>query len=373
MKRLIVCCDGTWNTPEKLDPEDVRPTNVLKISRAIRPRDQYGIVQSVEYVRGIGTGNFLNKIVGGISGKGISSNILQGYQFISNNFEPGDHIFLFGFSRGAYTARSLSGLLYHFGILKKQYQSTLPNLYDLYQRTDKAKLPALVSGYRDMLDKDLVDRERQIVPIHFLGVWDTVGALGVPMGLFQRGLKARIGFHDTELAPNVDYAYHALAIHEFRANFPPTLWTERQPHQKVEQVWFPGAHSDIGGGLAETGLSNATLLWMAGRAADAGLEMNLNFLDQPDFQPRPLAAVSDSRGGIYELSDAYERPIGPRLDKNKGKSLAEFRHRVVTDRLHNLPPGILGGREPHEKQVDEWSERLDLAASPVYIAGGKWK
>jgi uncharacterized protein (DUF2235 family) len=265
MKRLIVCCDGTWNSPEKLDPEECHPTNVLKISRAILPVDQYGIVQCVEYVRGIGTGNFLNKIAGGISGKGISSNILQGYQFISNNFLPGDHIYLFGFSRGAYTARSLSGLLYHFGILKKQYQSTLPNLYDLYQRHDKADLPALVRGYADKLDRDLLDKERKIVPIHFLGVWDTVGALGIPLGLFQSRLKGRIGFHDTELAPNVDYAYHALAIHEFRENFPPTLWTEKQPNQEVEQVWFPGAHSDVGGGLRETGLSNAPILWMAGR------------------------------------------------------------------------------------------------------------
>lgn len=373
MKRLVVCCDGTWNAPEKLDPAVRRSSNVLKLSRAISPSDKKNVVQSVEYVRGIGTGNLLDRVVGGASGKGISSNILQAYQFISNNFERGDHIYLFGFSRGAYTARSLSGFIHYFGILLKQYQYLLPDIYDLYQRTPRAMLPEFVHGYAEKLDRDLEDKERHVVPIHFLGVWDTVGALGVPASFTRWLIAKRIGFHDTELAPNVDYAYHALAIHEYRKHFPPTLWTAKRPGQMVEQVWFPGAHSDVGGGLAENGHSNSALLWMAGRAANVGLEMDMKVLDGDHFEPNPLAAVDKSRKGIYKVFKPYKRPIGlHNYDGSKPRSLDEFRHACVMDRLNKISSVVGGSRLDYEIEVDHRSTLLPPAGGPDYIAGGRW-
>jgi uncharacterized protein (DUF2235 family) len=373
MKRLVVCCDGTWNATEKLDPEVRRSTNVLKLSRAILPSDKRGVVQSVEYVRGIGTGNLLNRVAGGASGKGISSNILQAYQFISNNFERGDHIYLFGFSRGAYTARSLSGFIHCFGILLKQYQYLLPYIYDIYQRTPKSELPAFANSYTEKIDRDLEDKERHVIPIHFLGVWDTVGALGVPINFTRWLFSRRIGFHDTELAPNVDYAYHALAIHEYRKHFRPTFWTAKKTGQKVEQVWFPGAHSDIGGGLAENGLSNAALLWMAGRASSVGLEMDMKVLDRDHFEPKPLAAVDKSRKGIYTVFKPYERLIGPDYrGALKTQSLDEFRHASVMDRLNRMSSTVGGSRLDYEIEVDRRSSLLPPAAVPDYIAGGRW-
>jgi uncharacterized protein (DUF2235 family) len=304
-------------------------------------------------------------MVGGITGKGISSNILQAYQFISNNFERGDHIYLFGFSRGAYTARSLSGFIRYFGILRKQFQDELPRIYGRYQRTLRSDLREVANGYREKIDIDLQDREREVIPIHFLGVWDTVGALGVPSHFAQLLLKERIGFHDTDLAPNVDFAYHALAIHEYRESFRPTLWTGQSPGQTVEQVWFPGAHSDVGGGLEEQGLSNAALQWMARRAAATGLEMNMQVLACADLQPNLLTAVNESRRGFFKAFKEYERPIGPQyLDDYKTQSLNEFRHASVMDRLQQLPATVFGSRLRHQIEVDKRSATLPQAPPP---------
>jgi uncharacterized protein (DUF2235 family) len=364
VRRLIVCCDGTWNAPEKLEPDVRFPTNVLKIARAIWPVDKTGVSQIIEYVRGIGTGNVVDRVVGGASGKGITSNILQAYQFISNNFQRGDHIYLFGFSRGAYTARSLSGFIYHFGILKKEYQHLLPIFYDLYQRTPKDQLPELVAGYAEKIDRDGEDQERHCIPIQFIGVWDTVGALGVPVGLIRHMLKERIGFHDTELAPNVTYAYHALAIHEYRVDFPPTLWTAKRPGQTVEQVWFPGAHSDVGGGQNQTGLSDIALQWMAEKAMRVGLEMKQGYLLNT-IRANALLPVANSRTGLYVWLDPYVRPIGPsHTDEYKPRSLDEFRHVSVRERLENMPSDLLANRLEHEIESDRRSDDPQLSVAP---------
>lgn len=364
MKRLIVCCDGTWNRPERLEPESARATNVLRMSRATVPTDSSGVVQVTEYVRGIGTGNLLNRLAGGATGKGITSNILQAYQFISNNFEPGDEIYLFGFSRGAFTARSLSGFIRHFAILEKRHQHKLPRLYRLYQRTPRSELPKVAAGYRWMADRRLLG-DREYIPIHFLGVWDTVGALGVPSKLIRWSIRRRIQFHDTDLADNVSHAFHALALHEFRKQFPPTLWTRSRPDQTVEQVWFPGAHADVGGGVRDNGLPNAALLWMAGRAASVGLELDLAELAR--HMPNPLVPVSESRSGFYRLWKPRVRLIGPGHlhPKYKPVSVEEFRHESVDERLGGMPGTIRFNRPRHVIEADHRSVDPGLATAPV--------
>src|SRR5882757_826625 len=150
-------------------------------------------------------------------------------------------------------------------------------------------------------------------------------------------------------------------------------WTAKGPGQKVEQVWFPGAHSDIGGGLAENGLSNAALLWMAGRASDVGLEMDMIVLDRDHFEPNPLTAVDKSRKGIYRVFKPYERLIGPNYrDAFKTQSLDEFRHASVIDRLNRMSSMVAGSRLDYEIEVDHRSSLLPPAAGPDYLAGGRW-
>lgn len=359
-KKIVICCDGTWNAPEKLDPTVRVATNVLQLSRAVLPRDKQGRPQVVEYVRGIGTQNILDRVNGGISGKGISSNILQAYQFLSNNYERGDQLFLFGFSRGAYTARSLSGFINLLGILRKENLHALPNIYRDYQRSPRTELGAVKERYGHMTNRELEDPEVGFIPIHLLGVWDTVGALGVP--LLRPIYRKRIQFHDTDLAPNVSHAYHALAIHEFRKDFSPTLWTQKLPRQIVEQVWFPGAHSDVGGGVDQQGLPSIALHWMVSRAAKAGLEFNNAFLQA--FIPDASVPVSNSRTGIFRLSRPKIRGMGSANPKSGQQGIEQFRHRSVTERLDGMPASLSEKRSSWEREVDELSLHAGLNDAP---------
>ncbi|HWH09146.1 MAG TPA: DUF2235 domain-containing protein, partial [Candidatus Thermoplasmatota archaeon] len=247
MKRLVVCCDGTWNTADAVVDGKPCPTNVVKMARAVLPRDANGVPQVVFYDEGIGTGGLLDRVVGGATGRGLMRNVGDAYRFLVWNFEPGDEVYLFGFSRGAYTARSLAGLVRKCGILRKGQGCRFEEAYDFYRGDVHPRDPAAAEFRR---------RNSVETRIRFLGVWDTVGALGVPGRL--RGLTMRRHrFHDVKLSSTVDHAYHAVAIDERRKAFAPALW-ETDPAnagQVVEQAWFPGAHSDVGGGYPEAGLS----------------------------------------------------------------------------------------------------------------------
>ena len=180
-KRIIICCDGTWNEAERLDSENRQTsTNVLRMVRAISPVDtDSGMQQIVFYQTGIGTGGIgilkgLTRLLGGLTGLGISSNIQNAYRFIANNYTDGDEIYLFGFSRGAYTARSLAGMIGAVGLLHKADLDLLPKVYEYYRtpprRRSRSKYFELVAGLR-----------RRFPKIAFLGVWDTVGSLGLSM------------------------------------------------------------------------------------------------------------------------------------------------------------------------------------------------
>lgn len=267
MKRLVVCCDGTWN-----GARSPYVSNVAKIARSVESRELPPEVdQVVHYVGGVGTRYPVDRWLGGAFGLGLLANVVDGYQFLALNYEAGDEIFVFGFSRGAFTARSLGGMVGRIGLLRP----------DRLDRLDEA-----VTRYREQTD-DAADAEftrahcRPDVPIQFLGVFDTVGALGVP-GPF----KKRHQFHDIRLGSAVRTARQALAIDERRRVFEPCLWdrgsTAEQPG-RVKQVWFEGDHSDVGGGYPETGLCDTALLWMIVEAHGQGLLFDLDrvsgFLD----------------------------------------------------------------------------------------------
>ena len=200
------------------------------------------------------------------------------YRFLAQNYDPGDEIFIIGFSRGAYTARSLAGMVARVGLLTKVslVEERLPVAVALYQRKD---LPE--GAFGASVDEFKHDHCHP-AKLDFLGVFDTVGALGVPG--FMR-LTPR--FHDVQLGSQVLRARHAMAIDETRLKFKPTLWeAPSEPagapteDERVKQVWFEGAHSDIGGGYRATGLSDTALLWMAREAHDAGLVFDADLLSR---------------------------------------------------------------------------------------------
>jgi uncharacterized protein (DUF2235 family) len=275
MKRLVVCCDGTWNKP---DNETI--TNVEKIARTVQsdPSATGGTYQLVYYVSGVGAGSYeADRLLGGAFGFGLFHNVIACYRFLAQNYEPGDEIFILGFSRGAYTARSVAGMVGRVGLLTKVslVEERLPAAVHMYQRTD---LPEGALG--ESVDEFRHDHCHPAT-VRFLGVFDTVGALGVPG--FHR-LTPR--FHDVQLNRQVERARHALAIDETRLKFAPTFWEapEEPPDaptedERVRQVWFEGAHSDVGGGYRATGLSDTSLLWMAREAHDAGLVFDVPLLN----------------------------------------------------------------------------------------------
>ncbi len=281
-KKLIVCCDGTWNRPEKEwnqdekngDDKRYRATNVVKISRLLQPCDGEGRHQVIYYDPGVGTDRSLfDRYVGGLTGLGLSAHLKKAYRFLCHNYVDGDELYFFGFSRGAYTVRALGGMLGCVGLLLPEHLHLLPAAFHYYN-THPLKRGA--HPFRKITEDHSKTRRALI---KMIGVWDTVGALGVPIPYIKPLTRKWVGFFDTELGGHVEYAYHAVAIDERRGPFKPDLWTKsaesktKTSHTKdICQVWFPGSHSDIGGGALDTKLSDEALLWMVHRAQNVGLD-----------------------------------------------------------------------------------------------------
>ena len=317
-KRLVVCFDGTWNNADNVGAA----TNVARISRAIHGSvGTGGVLQSVLYLRGVGTSGLdLAQKFDGATGLGIDDNIRSGYMFLAQNYVPGDEIFLFGFSRGAFTARSLVGLISATGLLMRQSLGNLGRAW-LYYRNEAR--PHNAQAFMRFEPQAKVHPD---VTIQFLGVWDTVGALGIPGHVFDRVNHDLYGFYDTGLCPTVRNACHALAIDEHRDSFVPTLWTgDVPPGCQVEQVWFAGAHADVGGGYYQRDLADIPLAWMARKAEAAGLALDWSCLPAPDAA-RPLAARHDSSTGLF----LYNRLV-PTVRQVCGQPIdAPFYQRVYT-------------------------------------------
>lgn len=304
MKRIVVCCDGTWNN----DDQQTNDTNVSLLARAVHGSQQTGgVLQIVLYVRGVGTtGLAIETLIAGAVGLGVDDNIRSAYQFIAQNYVPGDEIYLFGFSRGAFTARSLAGLITACGILKRSSLGSLPDAWRYY-RSDKPHTPeAFARQYQTDCHTD--------VSITFLGVWDTVGSLGIPGHLMADRNHREFAFHDTTPSPILKKGAHALAIDEHRHTFVPTFWTEpKPPGADIEQVWFAGAHADVGGGYITRTLADIPLVWMARKAEASGLALDWTCLPNPTTL-KPTAPAHDSASGIFAL-DRYRptlRQIGTR-------------------------------------------------------------
>lgn len=311
MKRLIVCCDGTWNTPQNNNV-----TNVVHIARAVRPLAEDGTPQVVFYDWGVGTDDKLDALSGGGLGRGLDKNITDCYRFLVHNYVPGDEIYFFGFSRGAYTARSCVGLIRNAWLLRKQYAGLIPKAYHIY----RTRWHADAQNARQFREPHC-----QKVGIRFLGVWDTVGALGIPLGLFKKLNQKRYAFHDTVISRSVENAYHALAIDEQRKPFAPTIWKTAEDRARTEQCWFAGVHSDIGGGYREAGLSHIALRWLTDKASSTGLELDDNYLNSV-YAANNETQLHNSFSGAMKLLGRHRRAIGTTNGDETLHSSAEQRH-----------------------------------------------
>ena len=348
---IVVCCDGTWNTPDEHRGLTAAPTNVAKLALGV----VVGPDQRLFYEPGVGTSPD-EKILGGAFGLGLSRNIRNAYRFLADTFEDGDRIFLFGFSRGAYTARSLAGLIHNCGILRREHRDRVDQAFAFYRdrtsRTHPGTLASQIFRREYAHDSDA---------IHFIGVWDTVGALGIPddlpgwkeFGSHVVDWQELWGFHDTQLGPHVRCARHALAIDEERPPFKPTLWSavnEDAKDQTLKQVWFAGVHSEVGGGTADPSLSDIALIWMVNEAVSHGLQLDSDRLKVgapsgagANIAPNYAAPLIDSRVGLWELGHAYHRLEHLLHDarhdgRAPGQSLATSAERRFNDsQLHYSP------------------------------------
>lgn len=347
MKRLVVCCDGTWNDADSGGDF----TNVVRMARAVKAEDDAlvpGTKQVVYYHSGVGSGgDALMHVVGGGTGLGLSRNVRDAYAFLANNYCDGDELFFFGFSRGAYTVRSVAGLIGWAGILHKVDMDDFALLWEGFK----------LRGKPDAADPRVhfEDRHRS-VPIRCIGAWDTVGALGIP-GYLNALLAKFYEFQDTTLGTNVENAFHALAIDEHRSEFVPTLWHRAQDAhaaQRLEQAWFPGAHSNVGGGYEEHGLSDVALAWMADRVAPM-LALDPAYLSsrQDRLDGWGLGRIYDSATGVFALLHTGNRNVCAGTDTEEAlheSVAARFAAGTQASGGAYAPKAMRGGMTPAMKR-----------------------
>ncbi|MEQ6202731.1 DUF2235 domain-containing protein [Sulfitobacter sp. HNIBRBA2951] len=322
MARIAIFCDGTWDTPKM-----PQPTHVVRLWGKTPNTN----AQHTHYFEGVGTGDdtpgFVEKIAmkvgGGLFGWGLNDHIKAAYTTLCEQYEAGDEIFIFGFSRGAYTARSLTGMIRKCGIVADPTAANVDKAFDLYRSRGHAHRPDTLrtlsarrslSPHAATSQQDLEWRmahpwddggNHHKVQIAYVGVWDTVGALGLPepiLGQIATLWNKKFRFHDTSLTSLVSAARHAVALDERRIFYKPSLWTNLEDTEQgpglnqgdtsdtrpYQQLWFVGNHAILGGATAKSrGLTEDTLEWIAAGAQQAGLEIDMQTL--LDATPDPLS------------------------------------------------------------------------------------
>jgi Uncharacterized alpha/beta hydrolase domain (DUF2235) len=314
MTNIVVCCDGTWDTADQRDQGLPCPTNVFQIYNSTADTDANGDPQKKYYHPGVGTeGSKLQKIVDGAFGEGLENNIKSAYKWLCDHYRPGDNIYIFGFSRGAYTARYVAGIIATIGLAnfsatlnEKQKWQRVDSVIEEFRKPANEQVLPSFAFYNSPTDVPTLGATK----IRFLGVWDTVGALGIPSDLpVLRSLDVLKAhrFKDTELSLNVLCARHAVAMDEQRKNFTPTLWSNVDKHPDAKQIWFAGVHSDVGGGYPQSGLSDIALDWMAKEANACDLAFNSELLTQ--IKPDPRGVLHDSDTGVFMPLPTLPRPV----------------------------------------------------------------
>jgi hypothetical protein len=390
MKCIILLLDGTWNDADlgasdtnivrlrqiiarsldaksKLVPKAINASTTSSDQRLVTGKTVQDVEHLVFYERGVGTGPLLDRIKGGSFGDGLAGNIRRAYKFLSFFYQPGDHVFIFGFSRGAYTARSLVGYIAAAGLLKREKCTTEleAKAWEFYRTAPNDRMPGIWTELTPSVN------DRNELKIDCLGVFDTVGALGVPLPAFYRVNRERYEFHNVELSSITKVNLHAIAVDEHREPFGATIW--RKPKFKsfatvTEQVWFAGAHSDVGGGYINEedritkhaqALDDLTLDWMLKRLINhfpdfpfsqscwKAVESTWATASQHEARtgfyrlvPRALRSISNCR--VPTKSWRYEREVS----RNRhDESIGEMIHVSVIERLGTPVPGRLWTRK----------------------------
>jgi uncharacterized protein (DUF2235 family) len=387
-KRLALFLDGTWNTVSD-------NTNVWRLRSLFESTGTDGVEQRPFYSTGLGT-KFGEKIRGGMFGRGIDTAITSAYEWLVDNYEDGDEIFIFGFSRGAYTARSLSGFVSKCGLVRPGAPLGINQLYKRYRNTDAGTIRSLFD--KNPLEMTFEERwllkHSRAVAIKFIGVFDTVGSLGVPFSFIRRVFGSAYPFLNTGLRQNNEYAFHAIAIDEHRAPFAPTLWTNQgapgakpRPLERTEQRWFVGAHANVGGGCFSDLLAQIPIAWIESKARTLGLAFRTEYQTEQDAA---LSPISDSYAEfmkgfyrIYKLGRRYYRPIDtPPLEEGEGViNINETIDRAVFDRWRAdskyRPPALVAWSKAHNVDPSKistavWANEPKRSAElepPIPIAG----
>ncbi len=385
MALIAIFCDGTWNSPSQ-----DQPTHVCRLFDATLASAE----QRPVYVPGVGTGGtwssrigkVLDKVGGGAFGWGLNGTIKQAYRALAMVHQPGDRIAIFGFSRGAYTARSLAGMIRKVGIIDRPTEARVDEAFALYRLPGAENHPdALhILGARRRLSPRFATSQSdldwrvaypltdardssQLLKIEYFGIWDTVGALGVPaslLGPVASLWNRKYKFHDTKLSSMVRAARHAVALDERRVFYRPSLWDnleesredeglnkgDRTPQRPYQQVWFIGTHSIAGGSAGTRELTSITLDWIARGAQDAGMALGEEppLLDKDPDPIVPCDALTEARL-LYRIA-------GSLLDWRKGPGHPVDLHESATARvaarpdyrplsLRALRPELFGGQQ----------------------------
>jgi uncharacterized protein (DUF2235 family) len=314
IKRIAVFLDGTWNNVDD-------NTNVWRLKSLCDKSAE----QLVYYSAGVGTQSG-QKLTGGMFGLGINEEVTAAYEWLIENYVDGAQLFIFGFSRGAFTARSLAGFISKCGLLKPGSPVSLAQMFDRYRKGTAPTVGALDHDTASKLAQEdaWIKEYSRRIPIWFQGVWDTVGALGVPLPLAPNVSRSDFAFLETDLHINDTHAYHAMAIDEHRKAFAPTLWVKNTPKvgdtfpprdlDHVEQRWFAGAHANVGGGYVNDLIAQIPLEWLMKKAIAHGLVFRDTVVIDGDENTCPIHdSLKEMAHGIYEmltLGHKYYRPIG---------------------------------------------------------------
>ena len=401
MKNIAICFDGTWNTADAPNP-----TNVVLTARLLTPEDSKGAAQVVFYDAGVGSqrvafGKSINSLLGGAFGAGLLNNIEHAYRSLIFNYAPGDKIFVFGFSRGAFSARSFGGLLRKCGILRKENVHLVGKAIDKYKRKalhpddeecmafrHEHSVPAWHSAKehewrRGKLGAAVYGEMR--LQIEYMGLWDTVGAMGVPAHVaFADFFNKRYRFHDCNLSSMVRNGRHAVAIDERRRIFDASLWTNVAElnglvSQEIAeggamglrlepaylQHWFPGDHGSVGGGGDVHGLSNAALAWVVEGALALGLGVDEAELAKHRGEIDHRSPLHNIRRPAFDVTSFATRRRRKALKDAKADDLSEIARKRLTEAPEHLPEGRAYRPRPLRAIADTF---LAVGKSPVAAA-----
>lgn len=367
-KRLAIFLDGTWNSVES-------NTNVWRMRALCSPTGKDGKPQLIYYELGV------NGFMGGVFGQGLDENIRGAYEWLVENYSDGDEIFIFGFSRGAFTARSLAGLIAIDGILKAGSPIGLSELFERYKQTDAETIWQLRDRENAGDVSSLTEQEKWLVKysqpanINVVGVWDTVGSIGLAAGGIPGISRSTFEYLQTGLRIHILNGYHALAIDEHRNDFAPTLWdvhhkndpnaviAKARPLSSVEQRWFVGAHANVGGGYQTDLLAQAPLRWMMKKAESNGLTFRSEIGLDGDLLSAPIAdSYKAFAYGLYaKISRPLYRVIGREPDVREDGSHINVNETIdasVFDRWRADPTY----RPPN---LNEWAQRKKIDLGQV--------